>query len=78
MRKWRVCCLTIGRLHDLREGQWCEDTKTIILESENYHGHITVSAISSLFFDYISHHYSCTSTNPTSSNVRITPRTESS
>jgi hypothetical protein len=31
--------------------QWCEDTKTMILESENYDGHVTVKVISSLSFN---------------------------
>jgi hypothetical protein len=74
LRKWRVRWLTVIRLLDLSGAQWCEDTKTIIMESENYTGHVTISAISSLSFDYIIHHCSCIATNPTSSNVRITPR----
>jgi hypothetical protein len=31
-----VCWLTISRLRDLSRAQWCEDTKTIILESDHY------------------------------------------
>jgi hypothetical protein len=50
-RKWKVRCLTIRRLRDLSGAQWCEDTKSIILESENYDEHVTVKAIYSLSFN---------------------------
>ncbi|KAK1631951.1 hypothetical protein QYE76_006266 [Lolium multiflorum] len=39
-RKWRQRWLTISRLRDLSGAQWCEGTKCIILEGENYCGHV--------------------------------------
>ncbi|XP_047051558.1 uncharacterized protein LOC124656955 [Lolium rigidum] len=41
LRKWRQRWLTISRLHDLSGAQWCEDTKSIVLEGEHYRGHVT-------------------------------------
>ncbi|KAK1608623.1 hypothetical protein QYE76_032296 [Lolium multiflorum] len=40
LRKWRQRWLTISRLRDLSGAQWCEDTKSIVLESEHYCGHV--------------------------------------
>ena len=50
LRKWRLRWLTIVRLRDLSGAQWCEDTKTIILESEHYLGHVTVRTVSTWLF----------------------------
>ncbi|KAK1605751.1 hypothetical protein QYE76_029424 [Lolium multiflorum] len=41
LRKWRQRWLTISRLRDLSGAQWCEDTKSIVLEGEHYCGHVT-------------------------------------
>ncbi|KAK1608637.1 hypothetical protein QYE76_032310 [Lolium multiflorum] len=43
LRKWRQRWLTISRLRDLRGAQWCEDTKSIVLESEHYCGNVAES-----------------------------------
>ncbi|KAK1666309.1 hypothetical protein QYE76_054468 [Lolium multiflorum] len=40
LRKWRQRWLTISRLRDLSGAQWCEDTKSIVLEGEHYCGHV--------------------------------------
>jgi hypothetical protein len=47
MRKWRVRWLTISKLRDLSGAQWCEESKCIHLEAENYRGHVAVSTIPS-------------------------------
>ncbi|KAK1610826.1 hypothetical protein QYE76_034499 [Lolium multiflorum] len=40
LRKWRQRWLTISMLRDLSGAQWCEDTKSIVLEGEYYCGHV--------------------------------------
>ena len=42
LRKWRQRWLIIAMLRDLSGAQWCEESKTILLEAEHYHGHVTV------------------------------------
>jgi hypothetical protein len=62
LRKWSLRWLTISWLQDLNGAQWCEceDTKTVILESEHYHGHVTVSTLSSIFVALHHQSLSCT------------------
>ena len=45
LRKWRVRLIHVTKLRALSGAQWCEDTNTIILESEHCQGHVTVSTM---------------------------------
>jgi hypothetical protein len=59
-RKWWGRWLTISRLRDLIKAQWCEDTKSIILDSDHYHGHVTVAHDHPHFFHFIFYHLQLT------------------
>jgi hypothetical protein len=56
LRKWKVRWLTISRLWDLIGARWYEESKSILLEIEHRHEHVTVSTFSSLSFHYINIH----------------------
>jgi hypothetical protein len=45
LRKWRTRWIQINKVRDLSGAQWDEETCTIVLETEHYQGHITVSAL---------------------------------
>jgi len=45
LRRWRLRWLQVSKLRDLSGAQWCEDTKTIILETEHYQGHVQVRTL---------------------------------
>jgi hypothetical protein len=49
LRKYKVnwLTITITRLRDLSGAQCCKETKCIILEADQYHGHVSVSILSS-------------------------------
>jgi hypothetical protein len=63
LRKWRVRWLTVSRHWDLSGAQWCDDTKSIIFESEHYHEHVTVSILSATFVALQHWSLSCTITH---------------
>jgi hypothetical protein len=45
LRKWRTRWIQINKLRDLSSAQWDEETCTIVLETDHYQGHITVSTL---------------------------------
>jgi hypothetical protein len=45
LRKWRMRWIQINKLRDLSGTQWDEETCTIVLETNHYQGHITVSTL---------------------------------
>jgi hypothetical protein len=45
LRKWRTRWIQISKLRDLSGAQWDEDSCTIVLEADQYQGHITVNTL---------------------------------
>jgi hypothetical protein len=45
LRKWRTRWIQINKLRDLSSAQWDEETCTIVLETDHYQGHVTVSTL---------------------------------
>jgi hypothetical protein len=45
LRKWRTRWIQINKLRDLIDAQWDEDACTIVLETDHYQGHVTVSTL---------------------------------
>jgi hypothetical protein len=45
LRKWRTRWIQINKRRDLSGAQWDEDTCTIMLETDHYQGHVTVSTL---------------------------------
>jgi hypothetical protein len=45
LRKWRTRWIQINKLRDLSGAQWDEDTCIIVLETDHYQGHVTVSTL---------------------------------
>jgi hypothetical protein len=43
LRKWRIRWIQINKMRGLSGAQWDEETCTIMLETDHYQGHITVS-----------------------------------
>jgi methionine salvage enolase-phosphatase E1 len=45
LRKWRQKCAKVSKLKDLSEALWDSDVNAIMLEGENYLGHIKVAKL---------------------------------
>jgi hypothetical protein len=45
LRKWRMRWIQINKLRDLSGAQWDEETCTIVLETDHYQVHVTVSTL---------------------------------
>jgi hypothetical protein len=45
LRKWRTRWIKISKMRDLSGAQWDEYTCTIVLETDHYQGHVTVSTL---------------------------------